>query len=242
MDYYTIISRDNHVLVEKLLDEISLSGIKSLNDWETCYRMGIDGYLVNIVYNIICDNDIFKKSDIDTMFDIALKPIYKKTSRLSDKQFYDIFNSIWGCIFQTNPLEYRFIKTLASYNQPVWRKVVNSNGFMILVSILLLIVSAILGGSTSFILMLFILFFGSIVIEKYGITKSYIAIFIMGCIILFFLSFSNLNNSGLRFNECFILSYILSLLMIPILIVNKERLKEIETEEEKYYREHNKVK
>ena len=53
MDYYTIISRDNHVLVEKLLDEISLSGIKSLNDWETCYRMGIDGYLVNIVYNII---------------------------------------------------------------------------------------------------------------------------------------------------------------------------------------------
>lgn len=239
MDYYTIISRDNTVLVKMLLEEIKQSGIKSLNNWDVCYRIGIDGYLVNIVYNIIINDGIYKKEDIDTKFDIVLKPIYKETTRLSDEQFYDIFNTIWNRVFQVDPFEYRFIKTLAFRNQPIWRKTVNSNGFMIFVAVLLLVSSSILGGAGSFISMLFILCFGSFHVEKYGIIKTYTITFIAGCVISFFLGILELD---MNVDKYFILSFMLSLLMIPVLIINKDRIKETESEREKYYRKMNNVK
>ena len=242
MDYYTVISRDNNILVEEILEEVSVRNLKSLGNWDDCYNIGVDGYLVNIVYNIIKEEDVYKKEEIDTRFDEILQPIYKKTTRLSDKQFYDIFNTIWTRIFQEKPLEYRFIKTIASYNQPTWRRILNSNGFMIFSSLLLLASSAILGGTGYFISMLFILFFGSISIETIGIAKTYIATFIIGCIIAFFFNILESDNNTIIFNECFLASYSLSLLMIPVLIINNERLKEFESKTEKYYKKYNNVK
>lgn len=234
MDYYTVISRDNNALINMLLDEVNNNSIKSLNNWDDCYHFGIDGILVNMVYNIIKDDCIYKKIDIDTRLNVLLKPVYKKTSNLSDKQFYDIFNNIWNCIFQINTLEYRYIKTLALNNQPTWRKIINTNKFMIISSILLLVVSAIIGGKVSFISLLFMIYLGTIIIENYGIVKTYTAVFITSTIVSFFISFLSPGIIITDINKCVLISFMLSLLMIPLYIINKERLKETDSENKKY--------
>ena len=242
MDYYTVVSRDNNVLIKMLLDEISDTGVKTLNDWHTCYHLGIDGYLVNIVYNIIHDEGIYDKEEIDTRFDEILKPVYDKTSILNDKQFYDIFNTVWRSVFEISPLKYRFIKTLAYKNQPAWRKAVNSNWFMGACAIALLITSAVIGGGGSFIALLCIMYMGCLLLARFGIAMGYFLTFVAGCVLAFILSFAASENKVADLNEGFLLAFILSLLMIPVLKVNEKRIKDVETEQERFYRKLNNVK
>ena len=209
-----------------LLNEIESRDIKSLMNWDTCYYFGIDGILVNIVYNIINDCKLYNKEEIDTEFDRILKPVYNKTSKLNDKQFYDIFNNIWCCNFGKNKSERKTIRELASMNQPPFRKLVNTDGFMTLFTILVLVLSALIGGVYSFIGLLFLIYFGSIAISHFGLIKGYLLAFVLIVTLSFFGSFFISPNEAMACNKCIALSFVLSLSFIPVLKINWTRITE----------------
>lgn len=210
-----------------LLNEIESRNIKSLRNWDTCYDFGIDGILVNIVYNIINDCKLYNKEEIDTEFDRILKPVYNKTSKLNDKQFYDIFNNIWCCNFGKNKSERKTIRELASMNQPPFRKLVNTDGFMTLFTILVLILSALIGGVYSFIGLLFLIYIGLNAISHFGLIKGYLLAFVLMVVLSFFGSFLVSPNEAIEWNKCMALSFVISLSFIPVLKINWARITEI---------------
>lgn len=226
MDYYTIVSRDNNVLIDLLLSEVVENNIKSLNDWRTCYYYGIDGILVNMVYNLIQDNKMYNRERIDTEFDILLKPIYNKTSKLNDNQFYDIFNNIWYCKFGIIECERKTIKKIASDNQPFLRRIINTDKFIIIYSVFLLILSGILGGVYSFIGMMYLIMFGAMAISNYGLMKGYIISFTIMCVMSFFISLLTSVDDYSNWNKYLLLSFILYLTYYPVININIPRVKE----------------
>lgn len=224
--YYYAMSKDNNALIDMLLKEIESSNIKSLNDWDRCYYFGIDGILVNIVYNIINEKRLYDKEEIDTEFDKLLKPIYNKTSKLSHKQFYDIFDNIWYCKFEVVKNERKSIRDIANQNQPLIKRVVNTDKFILFYALFLLCLSGLIGGVLSFIATGILLTTVHTAVWQYGLTKGYAVAFVLLCSFSFVSSFIVAPYKSIELNECLAISFILQLTFIPILKINLPRMKD----------------
>lgn len=131
MDWYWLISNNNDNLLNELLKEIEQDGIKPLGDWRAVYNKGYDGYLVNMVYNIIANDKLSSKDEIAVELYNLLKPLYASVGAITKEDFNNIVDNIWCRVFEVNGQKY-FIKTLAKKNQPFWKKIMSNNTFLIL--------------------------------------------------------------------------------------------------------------
>jgi hypothetical protein len=226
MDWYWLISNNNDNLLNELLKEIEQDGIKPLGDWRAVYNKGYDGYLVNMVYNIIANDKLSSKDEIAVELYNLLKPLYASVGAITKEDFNNIVDNIWCCNFGKNKSERKTIRELASMNQPPFRKLVNTNGFMTLFTILVLVLSALIGGVYSFIGLLFLIYIGLNAISHFGLIKGYLLAFVLMVVLSFFGSFLVSPNEAIEWNKCMALSFVISLSFIPVLKINWARITE----------------
>lgn len=224
MDYYVEVSKDNKTLMKYILDTIDKYEIKELRDWYDCYREGIDGYLVNMVYNIIDQMNLYKKSDIIAEFNNCFTSLRSRVGGLKREGLEDIFNSIWDCIYQKNYNDKRKIKDWAFKKQPIWRRIVNSNKFLLFYAILLILALSFVIGEYS-VVNICLIYLLMILYGMSGIVKAYVyTLFCIGVFCMLVILFEGDYAASIKICRYSIYCYLFNLLWIPVIMVNHERL------------------
>ena len=159
-----IVEENAKLRVENGEDSKYYDAYKGIRDWHDCFRHGVDGYLICLLFNII-NKGLYKKSQIkkeffkltDDFFVFCTPPNHWLTGKKVDQDIESIFERAWLSRIRVDKVDFRFglVKEYASLKQPIWRRIVNSNKFMLFYASLVLALSLTYGWLGFFVCLAF---------------------------------------------------------------------------------------
>ena len=199
-----------------------------IESWQSIYDRGADGYVVNIIIDIIKKGK-YKKSDIYSSFEKIVYPCLKKYG-CNSESLKDIFYKAWLCRYSDGKKDKGshtpFVMDYALVQQPIILRFVNSNGFLILFGFLFLCLSGYIGtlfvDTASLFAALCAGFVGFFVIRESILWCPFVAMFVCIIVCLYHILFTE--DFALLYAKQNLWVGLSFLLWYPVIWVNKERL------------------
>lgn len=210
-----------------------------ISSWDDIYNRGIDGYIVNIIVDIIEDGK-YKKKDIYTAFEKRVYPCLMKYG-CSIYTLKSVFKKAWTCRYvdSGNEKNERTLSVMdyALNQQPVILKIINSNGFLILFVFLFFILSWYIGvlfvGSMSSFVALCAFVVGICAIQKNALIFPLVSMSICIIVCLYHVIFTE--HLALMYAKQNLYVGLSFLLWYPVLWINLERLNDKYFESKRYH-------
>lgn len=253
MDYYCKIDNNENalLLMEKellsslnefclsILDTggtwIDVTGKKRgiIESWDDICGYYINGYIVNLVVRII-ERGEYKKNIIYSIFSRELYPFFRKYG-CDEKGVHDIFQHAWNCYYTKKEDDINALKAvreIALRKQPLWLRVINSNGFVLFWSIVVFAGSIYVGNlfaynsdTHSFIVSLIMAFYALVAYSKTGIYSAFVPIGIALLVCGYTVLVENDVYNAIATCKTWLWMGVFYILWFPVLCVNHNRMK-----------------